>query len=120
VTIGPPLSANKMYTPSKKYGMVKSTAYRKWIALNTPLITDNLDKAERFPIEIDIKICGGREFTNKSDLDNCLKSSQDLLVRCDIIPDDSIKYVTKCNLQFFPFSRGEALTIISYTEPDLD
>ena len=106
-----------MYTPSKKYGMVKSAKYRNWIAKNIPLVQNGLDKVEFFPVEIEIKVCGGRDFTNKSDIDNTIKSAVDLLVKAEILPEDSLEYVQRTSARHFPFSGGESLTIISYLEP---
>ena len=120
VTIGPPISKNKMYSPSKKYGFVKSKAYRKWIERNLPLVIDGLDKAEKFPIHIVIKVVEGYGFSDKSDIDNCNKAVVDILKTAGIIPDDKIKYVRKCEEEFMPFGskRSEAITHITYFEPD--
>jgi Holliday junction resolvase RusA-like endonuclease len=105
-----------MYSPSKKYGLVKSKKYRAWIETNLPLIKEGLDKAEHFPIEIEIKVCGGRNFNNKNDIDNVVKPIVDLLVKAEILPDDSTQFVSECKTRYFHFSRGEVLTIISYVE----
>ena len=109
-----------MYTPSKKYGMVKSTAYRKWIEKTVPLIRDGLDFPEKYPIEIEITVFCGRGFAEKSDIDNVIKSAVDSLVKAKIIPDDNIKYVTKCSARFMDFwtRKSEAYTVISYIELD--
>ena len=101
-----------MYTPSKKYGLVKSTAYRNWIELNLPLVKDGLDKAEKFPLEIEITVMEGYGFHDKSDIDNCIKSLPDILKRAGIIPDDNIQYVTRCQAKFMPWhsKKSQAIT----------
>ena len=68
-------------------------------------------------MEIEIKVCGGRDFTNKSDIDNTIKSAVDFLVKAEIFPEDSLEYVQRTSARHFPFSGGESLTIISYLEP---
>jgi Holliday junction resolvase RusA-like endonuclease len=121
VTIGAPISVNKMYTPSKKFGFVKSKFYRRWIEKNLPIVEENLDKVENFPIEIEIKVIEGYGFTDKSDIQNYNKAVVDLLVRAKIIPDDCVKYVTRCEEKFMPFwnsKKSEAITHITYIETD--
>ena len=118
VTIGAPISANKMYTPSKKYGLVKSKKYRQWIDTNLPLVKNGLDKATQFPVKIKIIIMEGYGFTDRSDIDNVIKSAIDLLVKAEIIPDDNIKYIKQCEAEFMAFwtKKSEAITCIRYIE----
>ena len=121
ITIGPPISKNKMYTPSKKYGMVKSKHYRNWLELNIPLLKNGLDKPDNLPIEIEIKVVQGRGFTRKSDIDNINKAILDCLVKAEIIPDDNVNYVIRTEERFFPMftNKSEAITMISYFEPEI-
>jgi Holliday junction resolvase RusA-like endonuclease len=109
-----------MYTPSKKYGMVKSRHYKAWLELNIPLLREGLDKAEIFPIEVEIKVVQGRGFTRKSDIDNINKAIIDCLVKAEIIPDDNANYIIRTEERFFPMftNKSEAITVISYFEPD--
>jgi hypothetical protein len=108
-----------MYVPVGLGRMVKSRRYRAWIDKNLPLVLDQIDPAERFPVRIDITIVGGRDWHEGMDPDNASKPIMDLLVRARVIPDDSGKYVECPAPRFMPFGRnGEALTKISYTEPD--
>jgi len=118
-TIGAPISANAMYTPSKKYGMVKSQKYREWISLNLPRIK-NIQKPTKFPIEIEIIVVEGRGFTTKSDIDNIIKAICDLLVKAEIIPDDNTKFISKCEARFLPFfsTKSEATTVINIFEQE--
>lgn len=100
--------------------MVKTKHYNNWIKRNLPLVINGLDKAERFPIEIEIKVVGGFGFTDKNDIDNINKACVDILVKANIIPDDNVKYIIRCEERFFPFPGGgsEAITVLSYFEPD--
>lgn len=110
-----------MYSVSKKYGLVKSRAYRKWIERNLPVIKESLDKVEFFPIEVVVKVVEGYGFHKKADIDNCLKAILDIFVSANIIPDDNHEYVTKVEAEFMPFwssRRSEAITYISYFEPN--
>jgi Holliday junction resolvase RusA-like endonuclease len=111
-----------MYTPSKKYGIVKSKHYRAWLEQNIPLIRQGLDKAERFPIEVEIKVVQGRGFTRKSDIDNVNKAILDCLVKAEIIPDDNSNYVIRTEERFFPMftNKSEAITVITYFEPEAE
>lgn len=106
-----------MYTPSKKYGMVKSTKYRKWIKKNIKII-EQYKRPVKFPVEIEVIVMEGKGFTYKNDIDNILKSICDLLVKAEIIPDDCSKYISKCSSKFLPFysTKSEAITVINIIE----
>lgn len=119
VTIGAPFSANKMYAPSKRFGMVKTKKYRNWIEHNLDKITQ-IDKPQSFPIKIYIQVFSGIGFTEASDVDNIIKPITDLLVRAEIIPDDNIKYVHRSEVVFMDFwsRKGEATTVITLIELD--
>lgn len=118
--IGPPISKNKMYAPSLKYGMVKTKSYRQWLEKNLPLFREGFKKVENFPIEVEITVVEGRGFTNKSDIDNINKAIIDSLVKSEIIPDDNIKYVVSCRELYMPFwnTKSEAITHITIIEPE--
>lgn len=109
-----------MYSPSIKYGFVKSKKYRTWIEKNLPLIKNGLDKPEKYPIEVEITVMEGRDFHGKHDIDNVNKAIIDLLVKSEIIPDDNTKYIISCKERFMPFPshKVEALTTIRYIEPE--
>jgi len=109
-----------MYSVSKKYGLVKSKAYKNWLDLNINLMKEGLDKAEKFPIEIEIKVVQGRGFTRKSDIDNVNKAIIDCLVKAEIIPDDNVNYVLRTEERFFPMftNKSEAITLVTYFEPE--
>ena len=118
-TIGSPFSANQMYTPSIKYGMVKSRKYRKWIEHNLTQF-QTINKPTSFPVEIDICVFGGRGFGKNSDVDNIIKPIGDLLVKAEILPDDNHIYVNKYTVRFMDFwhQKGDATTVITITEPE--
>lgn len=121
ITIGPPISKNKMYAPSIKYGMVKTRVYKNWLELNLPLFKEGFKKVENFPIEIEIVVMEGYGFNDKSDIDNINKSLVDCLVKAEIIPDDNIKYVVRCEEKFMPFwnsKKSSAITQITIIEPE--
>ena len=107
-----------MYTPSKKYGMVKSKDYRRWLEINIPIIKEGLDKPTKFPIEIEITIFDGKGFSTKADIDNVNKALVDALVKAEIIPDDNTKYITSCQERFVSSwtRRSEAMTVLTYYE----
>lgn len=100
--------------------MVKTRKYRRWIEQNLDTIREGLDKPERFPVEIEITVVEGRGFHHRHDIDNINKAIVDLLVRAEILPDDNVRYVSKCVEKFMPFytTKSEALTMIRYFEPE--
>jgi Holliday junction resolvase RusA-like endonuclease len=119
LTLGAPISSNSMYVPSKKYGMVKSTKYRNWIEKNLP-VAQETKKPTKFPVEIQVVIVEGKGFSDKNDIDNVLKSICDLLVKANVLPDDSTKYISKCEAKYIKFysTRSEAITVINILEPE--
>lgn len=114
VTIGAPFSANQMYTPSVKYGMVKSRKYKAWINHNITQF-ESLNKPTKFPVEIEICVFGGRGFGKTADVDNIIKPIGDLLVKAQILPDDNHNYVERYNVRFMDFwhQKGDATTVIT-------
>ena len=120
LTIGAPFSANQMYSPSIKYGMVKSKKYRKWIEHNITQF-QTISPPISFPVEIDICVFGGRGFGQRSDVDNIVKPIGDLLVKAKILPDDNYKYVNKYTVRFMDswHQKGEATTVITIIEPEI-
>ena len=111
-----------MYVPSKKYGLVKSKHYRKWLEKNLPIVEEKLPVIKNFPVEIEITVMEGYGFHNSSDIDNCNKAIVDSLKKTGRIPDDNIKYITRCEEKFMPFwsKRSEAITMVCVIEPDTD
>ena len=121
--IGSPFSANRMYAPMKKGGMCKTRQYKAWIELNTPLIKKQLDPIDTFPVDIEIVILGGSEWSSRTrggnkDVDNVLKPIIDLIVKAGILPDDSHKYVGHVRARLMPFLSGSTETCIHIHLPE--
>lgn len=108
-----------MYKPSKKYGFVKTNAYRNWIKKNLPIVENAIPVIEQFPIEIEIKIVEGYGFHKFSDIQNVNKAVVDLIVKAKKIPDDNTKYVIRCEEKFIPFwtKKSEAITMVKIILP---
>lgn len=113
-TIQEPFSANKMYAPVARGKMVKSKKYISWIEKNIPIIKENLLPATSFPIEIEILILADYIWKMKSDPDNIIKPIIDLLVRSEIIPDDTSRFVESVKVRYLQ-GFGSPVTAISYT-----
>lgn len=116
-TIEEPFSANKMYTPIARGKLIKSKKYRSWIEKNTPIIKDNLLPANKFPIEVEILIMADFQWKMKSDPDNIVKPIVDLLVRAEIVPDDTSRFIESVKVRYLQ-GFGPAVTCISYSIVD--
>ena len=92
-------SANKMYTPIGRGKLIKSKKYNDWIEKNLPILIENLEPVENFPIEIELVVYSGYDWQSKNDIDNCIKPTIDLLVKANIIPDDSTRYIKNVNIR---------------------
>jgi len=113
-TIQEPFSANKMYTPIARGKMIKSKKYKTWIEINTPIIKENLLPADKFPIEVEILIMANTQWKLKSDPDNIVKPIIDLLVRAEIVPDDTGRFIESVKVRYLQ-GFGPAVTCISYS-----
>lgn len=113
-TIQEPFSANKMYAPIARGKMVKSKKYNDWIQKNISIIKDNLLPATSYPIEIEILILADHQWKMKSDPDNIVKPIVDLLVRAEIIPDDTSRFVESVKVRYLQ-GFGSPTTCISYS-----
>ena len=116
-TIQEPFSANKMYAPVARGKMVKSKKYNDWIEKNILIIKDNLLPAINYPIEIEILILANTQWKMKCDPDNIIKPIVDLLVRAEIIPDDTSRYVESVKVRYLQ-GFGSPTTCISYSIVD--
>jgi Holliday junction resolvase RusA-like endonuclease len=114
-SIEEPFSANKMFVPIARGKLVKSKKYNNWIEKNLPILTEELEPAKTFPIELEFVVYSNYDWHNKNDIDNCIKPIVDLLVRAKIIPDDSTKYVSNVNIRHV-WMTGKPLMSISYYE----
>jgi len=116
-TIQEPFSANKMYAPVARGKMVKSKKYNDWIEKNISIIKDNLLPAASYPIEIEILILADFQWKMKCDPDNIVKPIVDLLVRAEIIPDDTSRFVESVKVRYLQ-GFGSPTTCISYSIVD--
>ena len=114
VTIGIPFSDNKMYVTVGFGKLVKSKKYKQWINDNIEIIKEGLVPAVNYPVKISLTVIKGWGFSEQNDTDNILKSICDILVRAEIIPDDSAKYVEGVEVKFLNFcsKRSESVTNI--------
>ena len=116
-TIEEPFSANKMYAPIARGKMVKSIKYNDWINKNVTKIKDNLLPANKFPIEIEILIMADFQWKMKCDPDNIVKPIVDLLVRAEIVPDDTSRFIESVKVRYLQ-GFGSPVTCISYSIVD--
>ena len=116
-TIQEPFSANKMYAPVARGKMVKSKKYNEWINKNVSIIKDTLIPATQFPIEVEILIMADFQWKMKCDPDNIVKPIVDLLVRAEIVPDDTSRFIESVKVRYLQ-GFGSPVTCISYTTVD--
>ena len=116
-TIQEPFSANKMYAPVARGKMVKSKKYNEWINKNVSIIKDTLVPATQFPIEVEILIMADFQWKMKCDPDNIVKPIVDLLVRAEIIPDDTSRFIESVKVRYLQ-GFGSPITCISYSTID--
>jgi Holliday junction resolvase RusA-like endonuclease len=62
-------------------------------------LIENLEPVKDFPIEIELVIYSGYDWQSKNDIDNCIKPTIDLLVKANILPDDSTKYIKNVSIR---------------------
>ena len=108
-----PISANQMYAPIARGKMVKSKKYNLWIEKNLPLVKDQMAVIESFPINLEIMILANHLWRMKHDSDNLVKPLIDLLVKAEIIPDDTSRYIENINVRYLYMS-GPPTVRISY------
>lgn len=103
-----------MYAPVAKGKMVKSKKYRDWIDKNVSLIKDSLIPANKFPIEVEILVMADYKWKMKCDTDNIVKPIVDLLVRAEIVPDDTSRFIESVKVRYLQ-GFGSPVTCISYS-----
>ena len=116
-TIQEPFSANKMYAPVARGKMVKSKKYNDWINKNVSIIKDSLLPAKEFPIEVEILVMADYKWKMKCDTDNIVKPIVDLLVRAEIVPDDTSRFIESVKVRYLQ-GFGSPVTCISYSVVD--
>ena len=108
-----------MYVPVGRGQMVRSKKYNAWLDKHIPIFQRGLRKAERFPVDIEIKVVRGRQWDSRRDIDNILKPTVDALTKAGIIPDDKTQFVASAAAHYMDFhsGKGDTLVMISYYEP---
>ena len=108
-----PFSANQMYVPISRGKMVKSRKYNAWIEKNLPVLTEEMLPASQFPINVELLVMANHLWRMKNDSDNLVKPLIDLLVRAQIIPDDTSRYIENVHLRYL-YIPGDPMVRISY------
>ena len=108
-----PFSANNMYVPIARGKMIKSRKYNNWIQKNLPVIVEEMTPPEKFPVNVELLVMANHLWRQKHDIDNLAKPLIDLLVKGQIFPDDTSRYVENIHVRYLYIS-GEPLVRISY------
>lgn len=108
-----PFSANKMYAPIGRGQMVKSKQYVNWLEKNKQIVKNNLLPPDEFPIEIQLTVFSNYDWAKKNDVDNLIKPTIDLLVKSEILPDDSTNYIQNVNIKHV-WMTGYPMLAITY------
>jgi Holliday junction resolvase RusA-like endonuclease len=111
--INKPFSANQMYVPIARGKMAKSRKYNAWIEKNLPVLKEEMLPASQFPINVELLVMANHLWRMKNDVDNLVKPLIDLLVRAQIIPDDTSRYVENVHLRYL-YIPGDPMVRISY------
>ena len=102
-----------MYVPIARGKMVKSRKYNAWIEKNLPVLTEEMLPASQFPINVELLVMANHLWRMKNDSDNLVKPLIDLLVRAQIIPDDTSRYIENVQLRYL-YIPGDPMVRISY------
>lgn len=102
-----------MFAPIARGRLVKSKHYNQWIEKNLSILKDNLKPIENYPVEIELVVYSNHEWKNRNDLDNCIKPTIDLLVKAEIIPDDTTKYIENVSIRHV-WMTGKPIMSIAY------
>jgi Holliday junction resolvase RusA-like endonuclease len=108
-----PFSANQMYVPIARGKMIKSRKYNAWIDKNLPLMKEEMLPAYQFPINVELLVMANHLWRMKNDSDNLVKPLIDLLVRAEIIPDDTSRYIENVHIRYL-YIPGDPMVRISY------
>ena len=73
--------------------------------------------ANKFPIEVEILVLADYQWKMKCDPDNIVKPIVDLLVRAEIVPDDTSRFIESVKVRYLQ-GFGSPVTCISYTTID--
>ena len=111
--VNKPFSANQMYVPIARGKMVKSRKYNAWIDKNLPVVIQDMLPAKQFPVNVELLVMANHLQRQKNDIDNLAKPLIDLLVRAEIFPDDTSRYIENVHVRYLYIS-GDPLVRISY------
>jgi Holliday junction resolvase RusA-like endonuclease len=111
--VNKPFSANQMYVPIARGKMVKSRKYNAWIDKNLPVVIQDMLPAKQFPVNVELLVMANHLWRQKNDIDNLAKPLIDLLVRAEIFPDDTSRYIENVHVRYLYIS-GDPLVRISY------
>lgn len=109
-----PFSANQMYVPIARGKMVKSRKYNAWIEKNLQVVIEEMAPVSNFPVDIELLVMANHFWRQKNDIDNLVKPLIDLLVKANIVPDDTSRYIENVHVRYLYIS-GEPLVRISYS-----
>lgn len=118
ITLPFPPSVNALFV-NRRGGRARTKAYDAWIVeAGTQLLTQRPMKHEG-PVTVAITV--GLPDKRNRDLDNLLKPLLDLLVRHQVIQDDSVKYLKAISIGIDDSEwKGAAIEIISAEEAGYD
>ncbi len=116
-SIEEPFSANQMYVPIARGKLIKSKKYNKWIDKNIPILREKLSPPEKYPINVSVLIMADYQWKIKHDPDNIIKPIIDLLVKANIIPNDTTRFINGVNVKYLQ-GFGPPVTTISYEYED--
>jgi Holliday junction resolvase RusA-like endonuclease len=113
VEIPVPPSVNNLWravrTKSAKVRLIKSSQYDGWLAPAVFLLRAGLPTF-RGRVAVRLTIRGGKEFSTRRDLDNCLKAVLDALRYAGRIEDDTVKTVRACSVEYAEPESGKPAT----------
>lgn len=99
VQIAPPPSTNNLFLTSGRK-RVQTPEYRAWLAQVVPELS-KLERPAVFPVAVVLTLVGRPPKINmRRDVGNIEKACGDALVKAGVIPDDCLKYVTRCVQQY--------------------
>lgn len=102
-----------MYVPIARGKMVKSKKYNAWIDKNIQIMSEEMAPVKKFPVNIELLVMANHLWRQKNDMDNLAKPLIDLLVKAEIVPDDSSRYIENVHIRYLYIS-GDPLVRISY------
>lgn len=106
-----------MYAPIGYGKMTKSKQYINWLAKNKEIIKKNLIPPDEFPIELQLTVFSNDNWVKRNDIDNLIKPTIDLLVKSEIIPDDTTQYIENVNIKYV-WMTGYPVLAITYLPID--